>query len=136
MEGYDSTVEVGVLWVFRYKVIGENDSKSAEEGVPLKSDNKYISVATTRIETMLGDVAVAVHPEDKRYSVSKGLNLCPALVVFQLWLEGEREREKKSILGVGSRRLLKRREPLLLSFIVHALSGVCRMSFGTPLLSE
>lgn len=28
---------------------------------------KEIEVATTRIETMLGDVAVAVHPEDPRY---------------------------------------------------------------------
>ena len=29
-----------------------------------------IVVATTRVETMLGDTAVAVHPDDKRYKVS------------------------------------------------------------------
>ncbi len=29
--------------------------------------NKYLVVATTRPETMLGDTAVAVHPEDERY---------------------------------------------------------------------
>jgi len=35
---------------------------------PLASDpSKFIVVATTRPETMLGDVAVAVHPEDERY---------------------------------------------------------------------
>ncbi|MFV9511072.1 valine--tRNA ligase [Tepidibacillus sp. LV47] len=34
---------------------------------PLKDGSGYIVVATTRPETMLGDTAVAVHPEDKRY---------------------------------------------------------------------
>ena len=34
---------------------------------PLKDGNGYIEVATTRPETMLGDTAVAVHPEDERY---------------------------------------------------------------------
>lgn len=41
------------LWHIRYKIKGE--------------DNKYIVVATTRPETMLGDTAVAVHPDDERY---------------------------------------------------------------------
>lgn len=35
---------------------------------PEKDGNSYVIVATTRPETMLGDVAVAVHPDDKRYS--------------------------------------------------------------------
>ena len=34
---------------------------------PLSNRNEFITVATTRPETMLGDMAVAVHPEDKRY---------------------------------------------------------------------
>jgi valyl-tRNA synthetase len=34
---------------------------------PLADDNGYVVVATTRTETMLGDTAVAVHPEDTRY---------------------------------------------------------------------
>ncbi len=42
----------GHLWHIRYPVAGEDD---------------YICVATTRPETMLGDTAVAVHPEDNRY---------------------------------------------------------------------
>ena len=41
------------LWHIRYKIVGEED--------------KYIEVATTRPETMLGDTAVAVHPTDERY---------------------------------------------------------------------
>jgi valyl-tRNA synthetase len=46
----------GRLWHLRYPVIG------AATG-----DAKYLVVATTRPETMLGDTAVAVHPDDERY---------------------------------------------------------------------
>ena len=35
---------------------------------PVKDSTEYIVVATTRPETILGDTAVAVHPEDERYS--------------------------------------------------------------------
>ena len=45
--------EPSYLWHIRYKITGEDD--------------KYIEVATTRPETMLGDTAVAVHPDDERY---------------------------------------------------------------------
>ena len=37
-----------------------------------KDDDKYIEIATTRPETLLGDTAVAAHPEDERYSSLKG----------------------------------------------------------------
>jgi valyl-tRNA synthetase len=47
-----STEESGNLWHMRY---------------PLSSDDGHLVVATTRPETMLGDAAVAVHPEDERY---------------------------------------------------------------------
>ncbi|ORM40217.1 putative valine-tRNA ligase [Babesia sp. Xinjiang] len=60
--GYEKSVEVGWLWVFKYEVKGEESGK-------------YISVATTRIETMLGDVAVAVHPNDARYRDLVGCEL-------------------------------------------------------------
>ena len=50
--GYKEPVEFGVIISFAYKVDG--------------SDEELV-VATTRIETMLGDTAVAVHPDDKRY---------------------------------------------------------------------
>ena len=42
------------LWHIRYKIVGTED--------------EYIEVATTRPETMLGDTAVAVHPDDERYT--------------------------------------------------------------------
>jgi valyl-tRNA synthetase len=43
----------GNLWHFKYPIDGEAD--------------RFITVATTRPETMLGDTAVAVHPDDERY---------------------------------------------------------------------
>lgn len=49
--GYSELVEFGVLTSFAY---------------PLESGSGEIVVATTRPETMLGDTAVAVHPEDPR----------------------------------------------------------------------
>ncbi|XP_015087822.1 valine--tRNA ligase, mitochondrial 1 [Solanum pennellii] len=51
--GYEEPVEFGLLTSFAY---------------PLEGDLGEIVVATTRIETMLGDTAIAIHPEDKRYS--------------------------------------------------------------------
>jgi valyl-tRNA synthetase len=35
---------------------------------PIKDSDRFITVATTRPETMLGDTAIAVHPDDERYS--------------------------------------------------------------------
>jgi len=48
-----STEEKGHLWYFRY---------------PLAGGEGYLVVATTRPETMLGDTAVAVHPDDERFA--------------------------------------------------------------------
>ena len=45
--------EKGFLWHIKY---------------PIKNEKKYLIVATTRPETMLGDTGVAVNPNDKRYS--------------------------------------------------------------------
>ena len=35
---------------------------------PVKGSDEYVTIATTRPETMLGDTAVAVHPDDERYT--------------------------------------------------------------------
>ncbi|PIS47593.1 MAG: valine--tRNA ligase [Elusimicrobia bacterium CG08_land_8_20_14_0_20_51_18] len=42
---------------------------------PVENSDSFVTVATTRPETMLGDMAVAVHPEDKRYRKLIGKNL-------------------------------------------------------------
>ncbi|EME71869.1 valyl-tRNA ligase [Paramagnetospirillum caucaseum] len=60
----------GHMWHFKYPVEGLEDT--------------YITVATTRPETMLGDAAVAVHPEDERYTALVGkmvrLPICNRLI--------------------------------------------------------
>lgn len=50
--GYDKKVEFGVIVHFKY---------------PIEGSEETIEVATTRIETMLGDTGIAVNPKDERY---------------------------------------------------------------------
>ena len=56
----------GSLWYFKYPIEGE--------------DGKFITVATTRPETMLGDTAVAVNLEDERYTDLVGKNVILPIV--------------------------------------------------------
>jgi valyl-tRNA synthetase len=60
----------GHLWEIRYPVLNDSGRDSGE----------FITVATTRPETMLGDTAVAVHPEDERYTHLHGKKLRLPLV--------------------------------------------------------
>jgi valyl-tRNA synthetase len=52
--------EPGKLYYFKYMLTGE-------DGTPSDGAGEFIPVATTRPETILGDTAVAVHPDDERY---------------------------------------------------------------------
>lgn len=59
--------EPGTLYYFKYMLaLGSGSSVSGAEA-ELPHSREYIPVATTRPETILGDTAVAVHPEDERY---------------------------------------------------------------------
>ncbi|MBU6528239.1 valine--tRNA ligase [Methylocystis sp. MJC1] len=60
----------GHLWRFKYPVVDDAGKETGD----------YIVVATTRPETMLGDTAVAVHPEDERYKALVGKRLRLPLV--------------------------------------------------------
>ena len=60
------TEQPGAFWHVRYPVKG--------------SEGEYVIIATTRPETMLGDTAVAVHPEDERYKHLVGKSLILPLV--------------------------------------------------------
>ncbi|HXO61591.1 MAG TPA: valine--tRNA ligase [Candidatus Acidoferrales bacterium] len=53
----------GHLWHIKYPVVGADGTGTGPGGHAAK----FLVVATTRPETMLGDTAVAVHPEDERY---------------------------------------------------------------------
>ena len=69
----------GHMWHFKYPLAGgasyEYVEKDADGNVTLSETRDYISIATTRPETMLGDGAVAVHPGDERYAPIVGM-LC------------------------------------------------------------
>ena len=56
----NSQEEDGTLWTIKYH---------------LENSAEYLAVATTRPETMLGDMALAVHPEDERYQAYIGKNV-------------------------------------------------------------
>ena len=56
----------GKLWEIRYPIVGEA--------------GQFLTIATTRPETLLGDVAVAIHPEDERYRHLHGKKLLLPLV--------------------------------------------------------
>ncbi len=58
-----ATPETGTLWTIRYHLV---------DAAGRPDPAAWISVATTRPETILGDTAVAVHPEDERYGAMIG----------------------------------------------------------------
>lgn len=63
--GYDKKVEFGVIVHFKY---------------PIEGSDETVEVATTRIETMLGDTGIAVHPKDTRYTHLVGKNAIHPLI--------------------------------------------------------
>ncbi|MBC6407763.1 MAG: valine--tRNA ligase [Rhodobacteraceae bacterium] len=69
----------GHMWHFKYPLAGGITytyvERDAQGKVVLEESRDYISIATTRPETMLGDGAVAVHPSDARYAPIVG-QLC------------------------------------------------------------
>ncbi len=75
----------GHLWEIRYPVLSADGKDSGE----------FLTVATTRPETMLGDTAVAIHPEDERYLHLHGKKLrLPLLnreipIVLDEWVSRE-----------------------------------------------
>jgi valyl-tRNA synthetase len=75
----------GHLWEIRYPVLGADGKDSGE----------FLTVATTRPETMLGDTAVAIHPEDERYLHLQGKKLRlplvnrEILIVLDEWVSRE-----------------------------------------------
>ena len=67
----ENNEEQGHLWHFRYPLA---------DGAKTLDGKDYLVVATTRPETMLGDTAVAVHPEDERYAHLVGQHIVLPLV--------------------------------------------------------
>jgi len=90
----------GHLWHFRYPLADGKTVRYAsafdEDGTPTAWEERpYIVVATTRPETMLGDTAVAVHPDDARFAHLKGAQVIlplmgrPIPIVFDEYADPE-----------------------------------------------
>lgn len=84
----------GKLWHFRYSITGTDD---------------YLVVATTRPETMLGDTAVAVHPEDERYKNSIGKTVTLPLVGREIPIIGDTYVDKD--FGTGCVKVTPAHDP-------------------------
>ena len=77
--------QVGHFWHIKYPVAGE--------------PGRFIEIATTRPETLLGDTAVAVHPEDERYMDLIGKNVILPLVGREIPVVGDLHADKDKGTG-------------------------------------
>ncbi len=84
----------GAFWHIRY---------------PVKDSDEFVTIATTRPETMLGDTAVAVHPEDERYSHLLGKTLILPLVNREIPVIADEYVEKD--FGTGCVKITPAHDP-------------------------
>jgi valyl-tRNA synthetase len=84
----------GHLWYIRYPVTGSMD---------------FLVVATTRPETMLGDTAIAVHPEDERYRKLIGRNAVLPLMNREIPIIGDEMVDRE--FGTGAVKITPAHDP-------------------------
>ncbi|MGB7285001.1 MAG: valine--tRNA ligase [Candidatus Acidiferrum sp.] len=84
----------GHLWHIRYPVVGEQD---------------FLTVVTTRPETMLGDTAVAVHPEDERYKQLVGKKVLLPLMNREIPIIADEMVERE--FGTGAVKITPAHDP-------------------------
>jgi valyl-tRNA synthetase len=76
---------------------------------PVKDSDEYIEIATTRPETMLGDTAVAVHPEDERYRHLIGKTLILPIVDREIPVIADEYVDKE--FGTGAVKITPAHDP-------------------------
>ena len=76
---------------------------------PIKGENRYVEIATTRPETMLGDTAVAVHPDDERYTDIVGKTCILPIVGREIPIIADRFVEKE--FGTGCVKITPAHDP-------------------------
>jgi len=86
--------QAGFFWHIKYPVIGSDE---------------FIEIATTRPETMLGDTAVAVHPEDERYTDLVGRKLMLPLVNREIPVVADSYVDKE--FGTGAVKITPAHDP-------------------------
>jgi len=88
----------------------ERDAKFYYIKYPVKNSDEFITVATTRPETMLGDTAVAVNPEDKRYFKYIGRHVILPLKNKELPIIFDKRIDKD--FGTGAVKITPAHDPL------------------------
>ncbi len=88
----------GKLYYFRYPIVGTS-----------KDEPEYLTIATTRPETMLGDVAVAVNPDDDRYKHLVGRTLILPLVEREIPIIADAYVDKE--FGTGCVKITPAHDP-------------------------
>ena len=88
------TEQAGHFWHVRYRISGTD---------------RYITVATTRPETMLGDTAIAVHPDDERYKDVVGKKCILPLVEREIPIVADEYVEKD--FGTGAVKITPAHDP-------------------------
>jgi valyl-tRNA synthetase len=84
----------GHLWYIKYPVVGTGE---------------FLTVATTRPETMLGDTAVAVHPEDERYKHLIGRKVMLPLMNREIPIIGDEMVDRE--FGTGAVKITPAHDP-------------------------
>ena len=92
--------ETGTLWTIRYHL-------ERADGTP--DPDAWISVATTRPETLLGDTAVAVHPDDDRYRVLVGRHAILPFLGRRLPIVADEQVERT--FGTGAVKITPAHDP-------------------------
>lgn len=87
--------DAGHFWHIKYPIIGE--------------EGKYLEIATTRPETLLGDTAVAVNPEDERYTDLVGKKLLLPLVNREIPIIADSYVDKE--FGTGAVKVTPAHDP-------------------------
>ena len=86
--------QAGHFWHIRYPIAGTED---------------FLVIATTRPETMLGDTAIAVHPDDERYKDLVGKNVILPLVGKEIPIIADEYVDKD--FGTGAVKITPAHEP-------------------------
>ncbi len=84
----------GFFWHIKYPVVGSDD---------------FLEIATTRPETLLGDTAIAVHPEDERYKDIVGKNVILPLVGREIPVVADYYVDKE--FGTGAVKITPAHDP-------------------------
>lgn len=87
--------ELGTLYYFKYPLVGQRD--------------EYLPVATTRPETILGDTAIAVHPDDDRYRHLIGESCSVPMTSRQIRIIGDSYVDRE--FGTGALKITPGHDP-------------------------